>query len=152
MKTVFILGAGASRQAGGPLMNDFIDKAEELLLTQRAGGTGGEKALRIVLDAINELQSVHSKSYLDLDNIETLFSSVEMAQIIGRLGTWQTRKIKKLREAIITIIVKTLENSIPFPVREGLIYPAPPYGDLINIIEEIQSEPDRHSISFITFN
>ena len=90
MKTVFILGAGASRQAGGPLMSDFIDKAEELLLNQRAGGEEGEKALRTVLAAINELQSVHSKSYLELDNIETLFSSVEMAQIIGRLGTWQT--------------------------------------------------------------
>lgn len=73
MKTVFILGAGASRQAGGPLMNDFIDKAEHFLLSQRAGGEEGEKAMRTVLDAINELQGVHSKSFLELDNIETLF-------------------------------------------------------------------------------
>ena len=38
---VFILGAGASRQAGAPLMNDFIDTAESLL---RADECGAEKA------------------------------------------------------------------------------------------------------------
>jgi hypothetical protein len=30
MNNVFILGAGASREAGAPLMFDFIDKAQEV--------------------------------------------------------------------------------------------------------------------------
>jgi len=28
-KTVFILGAGASKEAGAPLMNEFLDSARE---------------------------------------------------------------------------------------------------------------------------
>ena len=30
-KTVFILGAGASREAGAPLMFDFLDTAENIM-------------------------------------------------------------------------------------------------------------------------
>ncbi|HEX5687469.1 MAG TPA: hypothetical protein VFY73_25925 [Ideonella sp.] len=31
MKTVFVLGAGASRAAGGPLMFDFVELAAKVL-------------------------------------------------------------------------------------------------------------------------
>ncbi len=31
-QTVFILGAGASKESEAPLMNDFLDTAEDLLL------------------------------------------------------------------------------------------------------------------------
>ena len=37
MKCVFILGAGASREGGGPLMGDFLDKADELRRLQAEG-------------------------------------------------------------------------------------------------------------------
>src|SRR6185503_8125266 len=65
MKTVFILGAGASKRAGGPLMADFLDKAESLLL--RNEGVNRE-AFQDVFDARSELQGIYAKSFLDLDN------------------------------------------------------------------------------------
>ena len=35
-KTVFILGAGASKQGGAPLMGEFLDVATDLYLPQTA--------------------------------------------------------------------------------------------------------------------
>jgi hypothetical protein len=36
-QTVFVLGAGASRDAGGPLMFDFLDIAERLMRSDEVG-------------------------------------------------------------------------------------------------------------------
>jgi len=54
---VFILGAGASRQAGGPLMGDFLEVAESLLKTNKVGSNA--KAFECVFQAIGALQAVH---------------------------------------------------------------------------------------------
>ena len=67
MKTVFILGAGASQRAGVPMMAEFLDRAERVFRGQM------HEASRDVFAAITELQGVYAKSYLDLDNIEAVF-------------------------------------------------------------------------------
>src|SRR5882762_10014601 len=105
MKTVFILGAGASRQAGGPLMSDFLDKAEELYRTGRAGEAKG--AFKDVLNAVSELQGIHAKAYLNLDNFETLFRAIEMAKITGKFAGRDRESIAELRNSIVTLIVRT---------------------------------------------
>ena len=155
MKTVFILGAGASAQAGAPLMTNFLDRAYDNLRLKVEGVVEARKEFEDVFNAIAELQGVHSKAYLDLDNIEIVFGAIEMALLLKKLGNREYEDIEKLRDSLVTLIYKTLESSIPFPVSESRIYPPQPYGkfcDMLNTIEKNQPRQDPHKFSFITFN
>jgi hypothetical protein len=155
MKTVFILGAGASKQAGAPLMADFLDRAAAL---HRSNATAGNDVARTafedVFNAISELQGIYAKSYLDIDNIETLFGAIEMAQIINKFGRREQASIANLRDSIITLIVHTLELSIQFPVSEEHVYPPAPYGDFVEMVHDLSEQQNRSEpmFSFITFN
>jgi hypothetical protein len=155
MKTVFILGAGASKQAGAPLMTDFLDCAYDLMRLKTQGIIESKKDFENVFDAISELQGVHSKSYLDLDNIEIVFGAIEMGLLLKRLGNRNEKAIKSLRNSLITLIYKTLEFSIPFPVKNNRIFPPKPYYSFMTILKEVEkNQPyqDPHDFSFITFN
>ena len=68
MGTVLIFGAGASKEAGAPLMSNFLDEARRL---HDSGKTLNPAAFEDVFQAESELQSVFAKSYLALDNIDT---------------------------------------------------------------------------------
>jgi hypothetical protein len=155
MKNLFILGAGASREAGGPLMADFLDMAESLLRQKVSGIIEAQEHFNNVFNACAELQTVHAKSYLDLDNIEILFGAIEMANLINKIAQRNKENILELKNSLITLIYKTLESSINFPVRDSHIYPAEPYGLLIKNLYELNSKrspQDNHKYSFITFN
>lgn len=157
MKTVFILGAGASRQAGGPLMSDFLDRAETLMRLQNLGTTEVQNDFNDVFTAIAELQGVHSKSFLDLANIEVVFGAIEMARLVGKLGERNIEQIVKLGESIITLIYKTLEYNIKFPVRDQYTYPPDPYDIFLEVLSNVNREHLKngrigHEYSFITFN
>ena len=155
MKTIFILGAGASKQAGAPLMTDFLDCAYDLLRLKTQGIIESKEDFENVFNAISELQGVHSKSYLDLDNIEIVFGAIEMGILLKRLGNRDEESIKNLRNSLITLIYKTLEFSIPFPVRNRRISPPKPYDSFMTILEGVeknQPHQDPHDFSFITFN
>jgi hypothetical protein len=93
-KHVFILGAGFSHSAGAPLMSEFLERAENLF--RRDDGHGTYDRLFTVLSA---LQSVHSKSDLDLYNLESVFGVFEMGRTLNRLPG-----------------VKPEESSRPFPL------------------------------------
>ena len=155
MKTIFILGAGASRQAGGPLMSNFLDVAEALLRKKTDGVFEVKDNFEDVFNALAELQAVHAKSFLDLDNIEILFGAIEMAQLIGKLGERIARESYKLRDSIITIIFKTLEYSIKFPVQDQHPCPPEPYRAFLKTLSYARSKtiPDfPHEFAFMTFN
>ena len=155
MKTVFIFGAGASAQAGAPLMSNFIDQAHDLLRFKIRGVEEVRSDFEAVFDAIAELQRVHSKSYLDLDNIEIVFGAIEMALLLKKLGNRSLKEIKGLRNSLITLIYKTLEWSIPFPRNEGLISPPKPYDGFFTMLDQVnygKNYQDPHQFSFITFN
>lgn len=79
-ENVFILGAGASAESGAPLMNNFIDVAEDLLRKDAVKDVSED--FRRVFKVINELHGVYAKSFIDLNNIEFLFGTLEMARII----------------------------------------------------------------------
>jgi hypothetical protein len=108
MKIVFVLGAGASKEAGGPLMSDFLDKAEKLFWAGLIKGDD-RTAFEEVLKAISELQAIHAKAHLNLDNFEVLFGAVEMALLTGKFSNKTFDEIAKLKNSLITLIVKTLE-------------------------------------------
>lgn len=157
MKNLFILGAGASRAAGGPLMSDFLDCSEKLIRLNTDGVIQAKEAFNDAFEALAELQAVHAKSYLDLDNIEVLFGAIEMAQMICKLGERDQKKIIKLRNSIITLIYKTLEYSIKFPIRSQHIDPPLPYDSFIKALSEIKRKrqenySDEHYFTFLTFN
>ena len=148
---VFILGAGASQEAGGPLMNDFLDIANSLLETKKVG----DKAdfFKRVFDAISALQVVHSKSQLDLTNIESVFNALEMARILKKFPGPDGFSVEDTIEALKQLIACTLEQTILFPVEYPLIKPPLPYGrfaELLNYITK-KAHPTR-SVAVLTFN
>lgn len=156
MKSVFIFGAGASKQSGAPLMCDFLERAEDLYRTNRIVGPQ-ETALAFydVFNAMSELRGIYAKAYLDLDNIETLFGAIEMAQIIGKFAGRNKEDIKRLRESIVSLIVHTLESTVKFPVSKNHIQPPLPYNDFVEMISALKRTYGNltlQTFSFITFN
>ena len=155
MKCVFILGAGASREGGGPLMGDFLDKADELRRLQAEGVQEAGTSFDNVFSAISELQGVYSKSYLDLDNIEVLFGAIEMGVLLEKLGNRDSAEIEILHNDVITLIYKTLESCIQFPASEKRISPPKPYGAFSEILRDPRDQVRRGpplQLGFITFN
>jgi hypothetical protein len=101
-----------------------------------------------VFDAIAKLQGVYAKSFLDLTNIESLFGAVEMAKIIGRLADYTPEDIEGVREALIKLIVNTLQKKIIFPVEGKIMVPSQTYQDFVELI----GDKGLGQASIITFN
>jgi NAD-dependent SIR2 family protein deacetylase len=152
-QTVFILGAGASVEAGAPVMNDFLDKAERLRELGRVSDSQHE--FDLVFKALAALNHAHSKAVLNVRNIEEVFAAFEMAKLIRRLDPLKTEDIESLPDAMQRVIVRTLEKSVVFPVekRVGLKLP----GNYTGFAELFIQLAQRHSdigkrASIITFN
>jgi NAD-dependent SIR2 family protein deacetylase len=145
---VFILGAGASKDAGAPLMIDFLDKAHELL----RGGKLGEYAedFERVFDARSKLQIALSKAELDLDNIESVFAALEMGRLINRLPEIPKDDIALLLSSIRRLILKTLENTIKYPIRDETMWPDHAYNQFALLVKDLVTK--GHACSIITFN
>ena len=92
---VFILGAGASKQAGVPLMADFIDEARTISRFRPLGDEDRE-AFDMVLSAIDSLQIVHSKADLNIDNVESVFAAFEMSRTLGTTAVCGTGELDQL--------------------------------------------------------
>jgi hypothetical protein len=150
--TVFFLGAGASKQAGAPLMADFLDRAHDLWKSGRVSKHHND--FERVFSAIAALQVVHSKSKLDLNNIEVVFSAFEMARVLQRFPERDAAGIHFLIEAIKNVIVVTLQESIRFPVERGAFLEAPPpYRAFATLLNQLTRESlPLHHVSVLTFN
>jgi hypothetical protein len=149
---VFILGAGASQQAGAPLMLEFLDTAHNLWKLKRVPDV--EPSFDSVFQGISSLQSVHSKSQLDIQNLESVFAAFEMANTIGKFGVYSKETIKQFVESMKVVIAKTIEKTVFLPVKPGKIIEAPPpYGNFEQLIEHLtRSAQPQHTVSIITFN
>jgi hypothetical protein len=117
METVFVLGAGASADAGVPMMQDFLEKAMSLT----PSNPDVERAFALVAKARSALQLAQSKARLDIRNVESVFAAFEMAELFGQLGTLTATKITGLTDAMRTAIVRTIERHMVVPVQNGLI-------------------------------
>jgi hypothetical protein len=149
---VFILGAGASFEAGAPMMGNFLDRAEDMLRNGEVNDFADD--FQKVFSLIMNLQAIYAKSDLDLSNIEAIFGVLEMASTIRRLPEIPAEEIGSYRDALITVIVKTLERSIIYRVN-GLVAEKPEpvgsYQKLSQIIKGL-SENRHEKSSIITFN
>lgn len=148
---MFILGAGASKHAGAPLMFDFLEKAEQIY---KAGKTGIFKSdFERVLDGISKLQAVHSKSALKLNDIESVFATFEMARLINRFpGISSGEEIESLLVSIKRLILQTLEQTITYPIRNGYLHPPDAYNSFAKLINDFNDNGRRNRCSIITFN
>lgn len=149
-ETVFILGAGASQNAGVPLMNEFLTVAEKLWRDGRVSEP--EDSFGLVFKAISSLQAVHSKAALSFENIESAFAAFEMARLIGRLGDLSAEEIERLPTAMRVVISRTIEETAKFPVVGGQIHAAPPYPELAAYVAEAPRRDGPAPVSLITFN
>jgi len=143
---VIILGAGASRNLGGPLMDDFLQIAKTLLRSGRCEGY--EQDFKRVFDARDALQQVHPKAKLGLDNLEEVFGAFEMANLLKQLPGTDADAIDQVSVSMKRLITKTLEESVlnPLPKVKG----NDPYIKFGKIIKELNSKTRRAAV--ITFN
>lgn len=135
---VFILGAGASRDCGAPLMNDFLDTASRLLSTNEVGNK--KEDFERVFKAISSLQAVHSKAQLDLNNIESVFTALEIANILQKLPGFEPEEIPLAIASLKELIVVTLEKTIKFPTRGDSIMPPRSYEKFAKLLSFLKKE------------
>lgn len=156
-KIVFVLGAGASAHCGTPLMNNFLEVAEDLW--RRGEVKEVAEHFEKVFDAIGYLQGIQSKAKLDTYNIETIYAAFEMGKLLDSLPGIEEMSLMKgcepsvLMEELISSIKKviayTLEQTTRLP--SGGTPEAPQsYFEFAGIINSlIGGEKD---CSIITFN
>jgi hypothetical protein len=156
-KHVFILGAGASVEAGGPLMWDFLDRSEDLL---RAGRSIDLEAFHAVFEAIAALQTVHSKATFDIQNVESIFAAFEMARLFGRLGEVPETTVRGLPSYVAKVIVQTVEALVMFRWKGYRVEPPGSYSDFVRLLLDdryhgeagLQKNRIRSETAIITFN
>ncbi len=150
-EVVFILGAGASKDCGAPLMNDFLDTASRILSTNEAGDK--KEDFERVFKVVSALQSVHSKAQLDLNNIESIFTSLEIANILQKLPGFRADEIPLAIASLKELIVVTLEETIKFPIYNDKICPTSSYERFSNLLRFLKEHAHpRITPTVITFN
>ncbi len=155
-KTVFILGAGASKMGGSPLMGEFLDVAQDLW----ARGDVGDDASKFetVFQMIGSLQIANSKARLDLSNIEALFNIFEMARLLGVFpmpGSTTTAEVAI--DALRGLIAATLEATTRFAaVVHGnsiQLHAPEPYERFVELLKHLRGQAaPRHNVALFTFN
>ena len=113
-KVVFILGAGASKTAGAPLMKDFFDRARRFYTNGSVKEFNDD--FERVFKAISELQAAHSKASLDVYNLESVFNAFEFAEFLEiNKNNFNSELVSSLKR----VIAATIEQSMVFPVEKS---------------------------------
>lgn len=148
MRTIFVLGAGASADAGVPMMRDFFERADRI----HADEPDTERdAFELVGKARARLQLVQSKARFDIRNLESVFAAFEMASLLGRLGNLQAAEVDGLVDAMRRVIVVTIERCMLARLdSRGRILPPQPYGHFGALIRKLVDV--GHTVSILTFN
>lgn len=153
-ENIVILGAGASADAGAPLMGNFFDIAERQLLQGRFDTEESEEIAK-VFGSFSELYKIYAKATLDSRNLEAFFGAIEMAKITERFGVFEKNEVEGIYTGLIKMIVRTLDNSIVFNTHPAPGRPAStpfhPQGSYPDFVEDIVSK-GAASFAIITFN
>ena len=153
-ETVFVLGAGASKKGGAPLMGEFLDLSSDLFAR---GETGVDAAsFETVFRTIGALQIANSKANLDLTNVESLFNVFEMARLLGvfpMAGSATTAE--EAIDALRVVIAATLEatTKFEFSPNNGGLLPPQPYKQFVELLRHLLTvSGPRQSVAVLTFN
>ena len=128
---VFILGAGASRQwrtAHGRLLGYGV-RPVSLIVRKRRQRSFSACSLRL------EHCKAFTQGPLDLNNIESIFTALELGKIIKRVPGIPAEEIPEVIAALKDLIVKTLEATISFPTNRNYIYAPEPYGKFAELVK-----------------
>lgn len=131
-------------------MADFLDTASDLA---RARKVSKIAEFERVFKSIGALQSVHSKAQLDLYNIESVFTVLELSKTIRRLPGVTAEDIGPTIAALKTVIVQTLEETMQFPLRNGSVLPHDTYLEFATLLKHLSNKVSPpQSVSVLTFN
>src|SRR5437879_2029389 len=102
-RNVFILGAGFSRPAGAPLINDFLERSRQFVNSPPRGlDTYSLQQFESAFRFKENMSKSREKIVIDLDNVEELFGLVEMSCRLGKASS-------ETRDSMVWLIAKTLE-------------------------------------------
>ena len=129
-------------------MASFLDSAADLL--DRSEGSVSAHAFRYVFRLLEErLPILFSKSVVDLTNIESLFSIIEMGRFLGRLPMTPPEEIDHAHSAVRTLIAETIEETCLFRTSpEGRWLPHEHYSRLVAAFRGAPAS----DVVFLTFN
>jgi hypothetical protein len=149
-KTVFLFGAGASTTVGVPVMKDFIDRAHELAESRPPGLD--LSAFELFFELVqSRLPQLHAKSVVDLTNIESVFSLVEMASLVRRLPGTTPEEIDKTAVAVRRVLTQTVQFTCQFDyTKEQAWMPPDAYLTVVGLAEHPDTK--KSNVAFITFN
>ena len=146
---VFILGAGASAHAQVPLMARFLDQARNLYSCGIS--SPWKEHFERVFEILIALQSVHSKTVLDLDNIEAVFTTFELAQVIRKLPGVEDGSFEAAIDSLKMVILHTIEGSMLFPLtRDGIVQAPKDYEAFASLLKQLKQGDAREHLSVIT--
>jgi len=150
-KTVFILGAGASKESGAPLMNEFLRESDRLHKNGQI-----EEMFKADFDrvftAVDLLDPIYAKANIDFENIEKVYSIFEMGKFVNKLpGLNNSEDIVKLINSLKVVIYLTLDKTITIRASNGKLYPDVSYKNFVSLIKSIK-EKDKSFPSIISFN
>jgi NAD-dependent SIR2 family protein deacetylase len=151
-KNVFILGAGASKEAGAPLMAEFLDVARDLLTSGKVEELHDKESFQQVFEAIRQFRTIHYKSYIDLDNIEAVFGAFEMARLLKGSVNYSAEDVENIIKSIKTLISKTIELTMKYPLKGARILASNTYASFAELVEKLGSESSKYASSVLTFN
>jgi hypothetical protein len=120
-RVVVVIGAGASAEIGVPVMNAFLARAYDLLkapwdppITRDAFS----KVFRLIEE---HLAILYAKSNVDLHNIESVFSLVEMGRLLGRLPGYATpAEIEEIVAAVRRLVAETIDSTCHSAWNDGV--------------------------------
>ncbi|MCH8305565.1 MAG: hypothetical protein IIB94_10615 [Candidatus Marinimicrobia bacterium] len=150
-ETVFILGAGASKEAGAPLMNEFLESAIDVN-KQLSDNQKKEHFKNVISNFTNLEKNSSTKSYLNIENIEIMYGALEMAELLGYFPSEAEVDISKLKTSLTVFITTTLEKTIKLSYSNGQLKPPPAYSKLVKLITKINHVSGKNKCSVLTFN
>lgn len=151
-KTVFILGAGASADAGLPVMANFLDRARDFY-SSNSLQENEKKSFEEVFKAIHELKGASFYSNLDLNNIEAVYSAFDMGKLLGQLGSISPERIQSLNSSIQNLIGITIDLSTTLIHHSGQNTTIKgPYHAYVQFIQSLWKNNTDNLPSIITFN
>lgn len=152
---VFVLGAGASVCSGAPVMKNFFQKSKHLRRKRRLDIYAAD--FEAVNYARDVLRRAKIKSRLDIDNLEEIFTALEMVDTIGGIDGLSAEEACKAQKSLKNLIAITLEQSIQYPVTRDKnggvsVQPTYSYSRLASEVNDIRIRNPSFPITFLTFN
>lgn len=162
---VIVLGAGASCEYRAPLMREFYEVATALYVANSQNKKLQEQ-FDLVFSFMNKLQKSQAKANLDIHNIESVYTALEMAKLLDLVEMKETRRQswRELDSAMKYFLTKCIESKINLPHSNKLplyqqrdsgfnfigIRKKPAIDDVVE--KAVKLKKQGWNVTFVTFN